>query len=214
MNLPKEAWYNIFLNYTYKELINHCKINRTTRNLCQDNGFWKLWLNQKYGLNFRAQNLIFKEIASNLDRLFKVFKLRKTAMSRRAIKNILSYEDAGKLLLDNLSNPINGFTSLMDLDSVGMEHTLGNLRLNVIEGDNMDDNNQLTNVGEENYNIFIKTIMIPTTYLINDNKAITIDFDIDLARYLMFDFDDAFIDYFLTENINVLNKAFYIRYVL
>src|SRR6516162_4193084 len=139
MDLPKEAWYAIFLNSNYKDLINECKINKRTKNLCNDNRFWKLWLKEKYDLDFGVAEGDWKEIAKKLDRLFDIFKTREICMTKRAVIDIISNEPDIDVIFRNANIMEKNLVSLSLLDIPGIKHTLGNPQLDMIIGDNYEN---------------------------------------------------------------------------
>lgn len=193
-----QNFYQIALNLTLDDLKHVCQLNKEVSELCNEETFWRLYLNKFFLLNDHIEGMTYKQTVQKCYNLISELNSSNIYITAKLFKYFINLDD----------NLIDSFLSRHDFTKYPMLYShyiytnlLPNANYFKLIGDNIlsdnidnitgqyDQNDLLNSFNEDELDIFkftLNFIEIPTYYLTTDGP-IQIPFDIDKLNSIVFD---------------------------
>lgn len=195
MELPQEAWLEVLLNLPYNEIIKKCRLNKRINNLCNNEEFWKRYIQKNFLINPTKIKMPPQQVAEYASEFLMELFNKKIYPSQRVLpllfEVLLEEEDVVDVLrseLDAIIENIETESNLNIIDVLSARH------MNVFKIDNfilnqdhftrewinmkewLKENNQTPD--KKILKFILETIEVPTTYLTPKGFK-RIKFDVD-----------------------------------
>lgn len=197
-NINKQNFRQIALNLTLPEIGQICQVNKEISKLCEDDTFWKLYLQKYFLVDANIKNRTYKETVQQCYDLIAEFDTSNIYITAKLLTHFLHVKKPVlNAFIDNHT-----FTEYPMLYSYYVySNLLPNIKYYTVKGDNMissnsnditgsyNDNDILNSFNSDELDIFkytLKFVETPTYYL-TIRGPVQIPFDIDRLDAILYD---------------------------